>query len=273
MAHGTPIDYAPPLGLARSRYTLVGHTASMADRPTIEEANELPVDELAIRILEYFGDLPDLDNMISRRGIGNPGVWVEGGMNDDEVAAAKAASMRCLEAVDWLVHHGLVAPRQEATGFTETGYITPRGREMLASDNGLAKLRAEERLNITMHPLLERKIRAQFLLGEYELAAFAAMREVEIRVRSLGGYANSDIGYDLMRKAFNVGTGPLTDPGQVPGEKQGTSDLFAGAIAVFKNPSSHRQVDFEDPTVASEIVLLADLLLRLLDGVADRLGK
>jgi hypothetical protein len=40
---------------------------------------------------------------------------------------------------------------------------------------------------------------------------------------------------------------------------------------LFKNPSSHRQVDFADPTVASEIVLLADLLLRMLDATEKRI--
>lgn len=47
--------------------------------------------------------------------------------------------------------------------------------------------------------------------------------------------------------------------------------LFWGAIGVFKNQVSHRQVDHADATVASEVVLLADLLLRILDGVEDRL--
>ncbi len=42
--------------------------------------------------------------------------------------------------------------------------------------------------------------------------------------------------------------------------------LFRGAISVFKNPVSHRQVDYADPTLASEVVLLADLLLRILDS-------
>jgi hypothetical protein len=44
-------------------------------------------------------------------------------------------------------------------------------------------------------------------------------------------------------------------------------ELFKGAIGLFKNPSSHRQVDFSDATEAAEIVLLADLLLRLLDKI------
>lgn len=44
-------------------------------------------------------------------------------------------------------------------------------------------------------------------------------------------------------------------------------DLFKGAIGLFKNPASHRRVDFTDPTEAAEVVLLADLLMRLLNKI------
>ena len=47
-------------------------------------------------------------------------------------------------------------------------------------------------------------------------------------------------------------------------------NLFQGAIGVFKNPPSHRQVDYDNPTVASEVVMFADLLLRMLDSIHAR---
>ncbi|RLK09638.1 uncharacterized protein (TIGR02391 family) [Micromonospora sp. M71_S20] len=61
-----------------------------------------------------------------------------------------------------------------------------------------------------LHPRIAATVRTQFLLGEYELAAFATLREVEIRVRELAGASDSDIGVKLMRQAFG-NQGPLAD--------------------------------------------------------------
>jgi hypothetical protein len=66
-----------------------------------------------------------------------------------------------------------------------------------------------------------------------------------------------------MRKAFHPENGPLTDNAQVLGERQAISDLFAGAIGSFKNPSSHRDVDFGDPAEVVELIMLADQLIRI----------
>ncbi len=167
------------------------------------------------------------------------------------------------EAWQWLASKCLIAINHLEGG--DAVFVTQRGVEALVL--GLDRLRAAERLDVDLHPVLATTIRRQFLLGEYELAAFAAMREVEVAVRGYSGASNSDIGVKLMQRAFQPG-GPLADPEQDPGERIATMELFRGAIGVFKNPSSHRIVDYSDPTLASEVVLFADLLLRILDRSA-----
>jgi uncharacterized protein (TIGR02391 family) len=129
---------------------------------------------------------------------------------------------------------------------------------------------AEDRLTMTLHPSLEAKVRPIFALGDYETAAFSAMKAVEVRVRDLAGIADSVIGVNLMRSSFKRDGGPLVDDQADPGEQVATMELFAGAIGTFKNPASHRTVDSADPGEAAEVVLLADLLMRLLDRVEQR---
>jgi uncharacterized protein (TIGR02391 family) len=90
-------------------------------------------------------------------------------------------------------------------------------------------------------------------------ACLVAMREVEIAVRESAGLESNWIGKDLMRHAFKPEGGRLTDDEALPAEQQAIADIFAGAIGAFKNPSSHRTVEFEDGVEAAEIVQLADL--------------
>lgn len=128
--------------------------------------------------------------------------------------------------------------------------------------------------------MLEEKVRPIFNLGDYETACFAAMKAVEVEVRRASGLDGSALGVDLMRRAFRPEGGPLADPEAHAGERVSIMDLFAGAIGAFKNPASHRTVDFADPVEAVEVVQLADLLLRLLaraerrglDASVDRAG-
>jgi uncharacterized protein (TIGR02391 family) len=169
------------------------------------------------------------------------------------------------EALNWLVSHGLIARGLPGQTSTDGAFATRLGRKVLAE--GLESVRAYERLEVDLHPRLART-RTQFLLGEYELAAFAAMREVEIRVRELAGAEDSLVGVKLMQRSLREG-GPLANASLDPGEQVGLMNLFSGAIALFKNPPSHRQIDYKNPTEAAEVVLLADLLLRLLERRAQ----
>jgi uncharacterized protein (TIGR02391 family) len=90
------------------------------------------------------------------------------------------------------------------------------------------------------------------------------MKEVEIEVRRRAGFSDSTIGTKLMTQAFKHPDGPLWRADRDAGESQAIMDFFRGAIGLFKNPSSHREVDVTDATEAAEMVLCADLLLRLL---------
>ena len=168
-----------------------------------------------------------------------------------------------LEAFDWLILHGLLT---EGTQNGEWPFVSRKGLAVLQQPDPIAYVTAEARLNIDLHPLIARRVQNQFLLGEYELGALAAMREVEIRVRELAEAKPGDIGVALMKQAFSPKEpGPLTDSNAEKGEQEAMMALFWGAIGVFKNPVSHRQVEYDDPTLASEVILLADLLLRILD--------
>ena len=221
----------------------------------------LPPDELSLRVLSAITAGEDDEQFCFGK---------DRLMNDRREYAARLGARgpayeRCIaEAWGWLEREVMVA-NDPSQGSSDNWYfVTRRGWTALFDPAGLARIQAEARLSVALHPLLAERVRALFLLGEYEAAAFLAMRQVEIEVRKRAGAADADLGVALMKSAFAPG-GPLTDDALDKGEQQATMALFWGAIGVFKNPSSHRQVDFDDPTLASEVILLADLLLRLME--------
>lgn len=180
------------------------------------------------------------------------------------------ATLRVLaEAVEWLRHNGLIAGDPGQTAHAAF-FITRLGEQAL--EGGPRFLGALRRMEGDVHLLVQEKARPQFLLGEYEQAVFVALKAVEVRVRKLGNFTDADIGVDLMNRAFNSKSGSLTDPSAVPGEQEGTRALFAGAYAVMRNPSGHREVDYDDINEAAEMVHTASLLMRILDRVEQRLN-
>lgn len=219
---------------------------------TKEAIVQLPIDALALAVLKNYSE----SSGWSRHNWVNSATGVLGrGAHLDALAEAWA----------WLEAKALVA-KSPSQSSESARFITRMGLRAVEL-NSLAEIQASDRIALDLHPRLDGKVRPVFLLGDYEIAAFKAMKEVEVRVREIGAFPADLVGVKLMRKAFEPGKGPLSIQNLEAGEQQARSDLFAGVIGSFKNPTSHRAVVYEDPTEASEVVLVADLLMRVLDSV------
>ena len=228
------------------------------------EVLDLTVDELALRILRYVVETP---GSASRSHILSPWSWraADHGLAWDQVESKVAA------AWDLLLRFRLILDDPRPDHAMPQATIAERGRVVAERDPDLERVRAETRIEMGLHPLLERDAREHFVRGDCPTAAFEAMREVEIQIRARAELDASDVGQDLVRKAFNHETGRLADPTRIRGENEATSHLFAGSIGLFKNPVSHRRVEYADPMAAADVLLLADLLLRELDGIWERI--
>ena len=228
--------------------------------PTGAEAEDVPLEALALKLLAHIHS----DGRTAQRPL-----YVNRDILQNHAGGADMFRYEraMQEAWDWLRVNGLLSladPKQQGSDFA---FVTRLGEAALA-DGGMARIAAQRRLAVDLHPLIAARVRQQFVLGEFELAAIAALREVEIRVRELAGASESDIGVKLIGEAFKAG-GALHDTSLDKGESEAIMALFRGALGVFNNPSSHRLFVFDDPTEACAVVLLADLLLRMLDRIGQ----
>jgi uncharacterized protein (TIGR02391 family) len=219
-----------------------------------ETVTALPIDELALRVLHDMVETNEWNEWNYLNAANQSGYSHE-------------AVLAIAEAVAWLRGRALLA--RNPTQSSDSGIVVTRtGRKVVA--DGPHAMIVSERLQGGLHPLIEKKARPQFLLGEYEQAVFASMKAVEVRVRKLASYGDDAIGVALMNQAFGA-KGPLTDPEAQKGEQEGTRALFAGAYAVFRNPAGHREVNYDDVAEAAEAVQTASMLMRILDRIEARI--
>ena len=172
-----------------------------------------------------------------------------------------------VEAWVWLEREGCLAPKPGLIVGSDM-FITRRGKRLAESLDTSAYRRAGLLPKQFLHPVIAQKVWSAFIRGDYDTAVFQAFKQVEVGVRQAGSFGANDIGVNLMRKAFNIDNGPLTDQNAIPAERQALSDLFAGAIGSYKNPHSHRNVAVNDPDEAAEMIMLASHLLKIVDSLS-----
>lgn len=227
---------------------------------TDDEVEALAVEQLALLVLARVAGSADLlfENFFYSR---------------DLVERSYAAKNALAEAWSWLERKGLLGPNVgQATGWQT---ITRAGRRVIEEGElALVRLRAAERLDIDLHPSLELLVRPQFLIGSYEMAVLEAFKAVEVRLRTISASDPGRTAVTMAQRAFGKNS-PLRDPDpSIPeAEKDGVTALFSGSFATLRNPPGHRYVDYESAAEASEAVMLASLLMRVLDRAEARLAS
>ncbi len=221
--------------------------------------------ELAGYLIEYLNGLPPYEQMnLNRYNFGLPNNILAEYPEPSRDSVGRA----WLEAWMWLEREGMIVPRPGQQG--EWMCLSRRGQKMKGRLDLTAYQKAMRLPKQVLHPAIAQKVWSQYVREEYDTAVFQAFKEVEVAVRDAGRYQPTDVGTELVRKAFHPENGPLTDLTRPLPERQALAHLFAGAIGSYKNPTSHRHVRIEADE-AIEMLLLGSQVLRIVEDRAAAL--
>ncbi len=219
----------------------------------------LEPEEIAGIVLEYLNSQPLTSGSLNRYNFG-----LDHTVKGYPQEYWQELSQALMEGWIWLEREGLIAPKPGEQG--DWIFITRRGKQV-KNRAGLEVYRRTDLLpRHLLHPQIAQKVWSAFIRGEYDTAVFQSFKEVEVAVREKTGLPADLVGVALMRKAFHVTNGPLTNLISEEGEREAVQHLFAGAIGSYKNPHSHRNVVINDPTEAVEMIMLASHLLKIVDS-------
>ncbi len=230
--------------------------------PDPETLLRLQPEEVGALLLSYLVRLREF--RVNRYNIIGRGSFRLAGYAESQTETIKAVADILSEGWAWLEREGLVAPDPDQTG-RDSVFVTRRGEQLAAQTDPGTYLRGQLLPAQRLDPVLAEKVSHLFLRGDYDSAVFQAFKEVEVRVRKAAGMPNTSLGTQLMFDAFKLPDGPLCAVAQPKSEQEAMRNLFAGAVGLFKNPSSHRDVEIEAHE-ASELIQFANYLLRLVDS-------
>jgi len=194
-------------------------------------------------------------------GRGEPGPGVYPRAREHQISRAAR------EAWQWLEVNLLIMPAEGMNGQNGHRVLTRRGEALLGDEAGYRAYVAAIAFPKSMiHPSIADDVWLDLARADYQFAVLRSFRAVEEAVRAAGDFAVTDIGVDLMRRAFNPNNGPLSKQEDPFAEREALANLFAGAIGSYKNPHSHRTVVIAEAREAQEMVTLASHLLRIVDA-------
>jgi hypothetical protein len=133
------------------------------------------------------------------------------------------------EAWAWLEVQRLLVPDRDVrhgSGHVETGRRQLSRRAVCLQDEvAIGHYAVACRLpREGLHSAIATTVWSAFVRGEYDVAVFQAMKAVEVAVREAAGLSAKDLGTSLMRAAFHLETGPLTDMDAEKAEREARSN-------------------------------------------------
>lgn len=241
--------------------------------PDINDLLSLEAEEVAGVLLEHFNsyDASDSGGGSVQHGRINQYNFFNSLNHSREYGGRQDEVNKVLmEGWSWLQAQGLLIRDENAN--TNSFFLSRRARKLTTRKDLESYRKAALLPKDQLHPLIATKVYPAFLRGEYDTAVFQVFREIEVAVRTAGKFPAELIGRKLMREAFRpldsnspaTKAGPLTDLNAPVAEQEGMATLFDGAISVYKNPQSHRNVP-TDAVDAAEIIVFASHLLRIVD--------
>jgi len=144
--------------------------------------------------------------------------------------------------------------------------LTDEGKKVVEQSLDEMKLPSINIDKVLTRADLRNKVHADYVDGDYESAVFKAFKLLEETVRSKTNLPPEVIGADLMSKAFSPTKGLLRHQKvQTEAEAEAIHHLMRGGVMLFKNPVSHRTVEYEESEEVAHVLSLANLLLNIVD--------
>jgi uncharacterized protein (TIGR02391 family) len=222
----------------------------------VDVMDALDIEELALRLLPWIADLRQREIGIATQDLR------DAFQGRDRNKAERALR----EAWAWLEGQALLIESPQYRPPHQMRILSRKALALSETGEGF-RIQSSRRVHKdSLNPCIREDVWALYHRGKFDTAVFEAMKAVEVAVRSAAGLSDKDVGVPLMRKAFDKNDGPLSDMTMNEAEREMRAHLFAGAIGSYKNPQSHRNVALDNPDETAEIIMLANHLLRIVDG-------
>ncbi len=204
---------------------------------------------------KYTANSSGVDNILAST---LPNHFGLGRLTEEEVALARRGVFE-LERDGYLVED----PTQQSDNFK---VLSDKGLSLVEQELEDMRISSVDIGSLLTNEILLHKVRDDFIAGEYETAIIKAFKMVEEGVRKKAGLGPNDHGRDLLTKAFNSKNAILKHPeAKTPAEAESLFFLMVGGYGWYRNPASHRTVQYANDQQAAQILGFANLLLDMND--------